>query len=123
MRRGDDEWFAIVKWTVNALIEAEELGITQARVDGLKASPDPAIQRFLGSAKISARASASTANGPPGGQGGRQLRRDLQPQRGADSPLKLPRGLNAQWNKGGHPVRPAPALSDDAPRHRRLAQG
>jgi general L-amino acid transport system substrate-binding protein len=48
VRRGDDEWFAIVKWTVNALIEAEELGITQARVDGLKASPDPAIQRFLG---------------------------------------------------------------------------
>ena len=102
MRRGDDEWFAIVKWTLNALIEAEELGITQARVDSLKASPDPAVQRFLGvgedlgkslglDREWAARAIKAVGNY------GEIFNRNV----GADSPLKLPRGLNAQWNKGG----------------------
>ncbi len=102
VRRGDDEWFAIVKWTVNALIEAEELGITQARVDGLKASPDPAIQCFLGVGEDlgkslgldrdwAARAVKAVGNY------GEIFNRNV----GADSPLKLPRGLNALWNKGG----------------------
>ena len=102
IRRGDDEWFAIVKWTINALIEAEELGITQAKVDSLKASPDPAIQRFLGVGEDlgkslglhrewAARAVKAVGNY------GEIFNRNL----GADSPLKLPRGLNAQWNKGG----------------------
>ena len=49
VRRGDDEWFAIVKWTVFALQEAEELGITRANIEQLrKTSTDPAIQRLLG---------------------------------------------------------------------------
>lgn len=102
VRRGDDEWFAIVKWTLNALIEAEELGITQARVDSLKSSPDPAVQRFLGvgedlgkslglDREWAARAVKAVGNY------GEIFNRNL----GADSPLKLPRGLNAQWNKGG----------------------
>ena len=102
VRRGDDEWFAIVKWTLNALIEAEELGITQARVDSLKASPDPAVQRFLGvgedlgkslglDREWAARAIKAVGNY------GEIFNRNV----GADSPLKLPRGLNAQWNKGG----------------------
>jgi general L-amino acid transport system substrate-binding protein len=102
VRRGDDEWFAIVKWTINALIEAEELGITQAKVDSLKSSPDPAIQRFLGvgedlgkslglNREWAARAVKAVGNY------GEIFNRNL----GADSPLKLPRGLNAQWNKGG----------------------
>lgn len=102
VRRGDDEWFAIVKWTINALIEAEELGITQAKVDSLKASPDPAVQRFLGvgedlgkslglDREWAARAVKAVGNY------GEIFNRNV----GADSPLKLPRGLNAQWNKGG----------------------
>ena len=102
VRRGDDDWFAIVKWTINALIEAEELGITQAKVDSLKTSPDPAIQRFLGvgedlgkslglNREWAARAVRAVGNY------GEIFNRNL----GADSPLKLPRGLNAQWNKGG----------------------
>jgi len=102
VRRGDDDWFAIVKWVVQALVEAEELGITQARVDALKASPDPAVQRFLGvgedlgknlglDREWAARAVKA------GGNYGEIFERNV----GAGSPLKLPRGLNAQWNKGG----------------------
>ena len=46
VRRGDDEWFAIVKWVVFVLIEAEEYGITKANVDQMKAdSKDPVVQR------------------------------------------------------------------------------
>jgi len=102
VRRGDDEWFAIVKWVVHGLVEAEELGITQARVDSLKASPDPAIQRLLGSGEDLgkllgldrewlARALRAT------GHYGEIFERNL----GAGSPLKLPRGPNRLWNQGG----------------------
>ena len=48
VRRGDDEFFAIVKWVTFALIEAEEYGITQANVDQQRASTDPAVLRLLG---------------------------------------------------------------------------
>ncbi len=102
VRRGDDEWFAIVKWVVQALVEAEELGITQAKVDALKTSPDPAVQRFLGvgedlgkSLGLDREWAARAAKA--GGNYGELFERNV----GAGSPLKLPRGLNAQWNKGG----------------------
>ncbi|MCE1186945.1 MAG: amino acid ABC transporter substrate-binding protein, partial [Rhodocyclales bacterium] len=102
VRRGDEDWFGVVRWVLNALVEAEELGITQARVDSLKTSPDPAIQRFLGAGDDlgkplgldkdwAARVIKTTGNY------GEIFTRNL----GADSPLKLPRGLNALWNKGG----------------------
>jgi general L-amino acid transport system substrate-binding protein len=56
VRRGDDEFFAIVKWVVFALIEAEEYGITQANVDKLKAeSKDPVVQRILGTSEDSGK--------------------------------------------------------------------
>jgi general L-amino acid transport system substrate-binding protein len=48
VRRDDDEWFAIVKWMVYALIEAEEKGVTSGNVDQMKESQDPVIQRLLG---------------------------------------------------------------------------
>jgi len=49
VRRGDDEFFAIAKWVVYALVEAEDYGITQANVDELaKSTTDPAIGRILG---------------------------------------------------------------------------
>jgi general L-amino acid transport system substrate-binding protein len=102
VRRGDDEWFAIVKWVIFALIEAEEYGITQANLEQMKASPDPAIQRLLGSAEDTgkllglerdwaARAVKAVGNY------GEMFQRNV----GSASPLKLPRGLNALWNKGG----------------------
>ena len=102
VRRGDDEWFAIVKWVVFALIEAEEYGVTQGNIAAMKASPNPAIGRLLGSTEDSGkplgldRGWAAQAVGAVGNYG-EMFQRNV----GADSPLKLPRGLNALWNKGG----------------------
>jgi general L-amino acid transport system substrate-binding protein len=103
VRRGDDEWFAIAKWVPNALIEAEEFGITQANIDELKASSkDPAQQRLVGSGddlgKLlgldkdwSYRAIKAVGNY------GEVFERNVGPK----SVLKLPRGSNNLWNKGG----------------------
>jgi general L-amino acid transport system substrate-binding protein len=102
VRRGDDEWFAIVKWVIFALIEAEEYGITQANLEQMKSSPDPAIQRLLGGAEDSGkllgleRDWAARAVKAVGNYG-----EIFQRNVGKDSPLKLPRGANALWNKGG----------------------
>ncbi len=103
VRRGDDEWFAIVKWVPNALIEAEEVGITQANIDEIKAgSKDPAQQRLVGSGddlgKLlgldkdwSYRAIKAVGNY------GEIFERNVGPK----SVLKLPRGANNLWNQGG----------------------
>jgi general L-amino acid transport system substrate-binding protein len=102
VRRGDDEWFAIVKWVIFALIEAEEYGVTQSNIEQMKAGTDPAIQRLLGSAEDSgkllgldrdwaARALKAVGNY------GEMFQRNV----GSASPLQLPRGVNALWNKGG----------------------
>ena len=48
VRRGDDDWFTIVKWLVYALIEAEEKGVTQANVASMMDSQDPVVKRLLG---------------------------------------------------------------------------
>ncbi|MDP5240799.1 amino acid ABC transporter substrate-binding protein [Uliginosibacterium sp. 31-16] len=103
VRRGDDEWFAIVRWVAFALIEAEEYGITRANVDAIKAeNKDPAIGRLLGSTEDTGkllgldrdwayRAIKSVGNY------GEIFARNVGPE----SVLKLPRGLNNLWNKGG----------------------
>ena len=103
VRRGDDEFFTIVKWVVFALLEAEEYGITQANVDQLKASStDPVVQRILGTSEDTGkllgldkdwayRAIKATGNY------GEIFERNVGPK----SALKLPRGANNLWNKGG----------------------
>jgi general L-amino acid transport system substrate-binding protein len=103
VRRGDDEWFTIVKWTIYGLIEAEEYAITQANVDSLKTtSADPAVKRILGNGEDTgkllgldkywmARAIKATGNY------GEIFERNVGPKSG----LGLPRGVNNQWNKGG----------------------
>lgn len=103
VRRGDDDWFAIVKWTVFALQEAEELGIKQGNVEHLlKSSQDPAVQRLLGSAEDAGKllgldkAWAFRAIKAVGNYG-EVFERNV----GAQSPLKLPRGANRLWNQGG----------------------
>ena len=103
VRRGDDDWLAIVKWTLYGLIEAEEYGITQANVDQLKASStDPVVQRMLGQTEDTGRllgldkewlVRALKATG----HYGEMFERHVGPK----SALALPRGLNNQWNKGG----------------------
>ena len=103
VRRGDDEFFAIAKWVVFALIEAEEYGVTQANVDQLKAdSKDPVVQRILGTSEDTGkllgldkdwayRAIKATGNY------GEIFERNVGPK----SALKLPRGANNLWSKGG----------------------
>jgi len=110
VRRGDDEWFAISKWVIHGLLEAEEYGVTQANVDQMKSSTDPVVQRILGTSEDTgkllgldkewmARALKAVGNY------GEMFERNVGPK----SALKLPRGANNQWNKGGlmyaYPVR------------------
>jgi general L-amino acid transport system substrate-binding protein len=102
VRRGDDEWYAIAKWVVFGLLEAEEYGITQANVDQMKSSQDPVVQRILGTTEDTgkllgldkewmARAIKATGNY------GEIFENNVGPK----SALKLPRGANNLWNKGG----------------------
>jgi general L-amino acid transport system substrate-binding protein len=64
VRRGDDQWLAVVRWSLFALLEAEERNITQANVDDELKSNDPPVQRLLGVKAATARPSGSTRSGP-----------------------------------------------------------
>ena len=111
VRRGDDEWFAIVKWVIYGLLEAEEYGVTKANVDQLKTSTtDPVVQRMLGTTEDTGKllgldkewmARAIKATGNYG--------ESFETNVGPKSPLGLPRGVNNLWNKGGlmyaYPIR------------------
>ena len=102
VRQGDDEWFNIVRWTLFAQINAEELGVSSANVDQMKASANPEIRRVLG------------VEGDKGkdlglsnewiynivkqvGNYGEVFERNV----GQQTPLKIERGLNALWARGG----------------------
>jgi general L-amino acid transport system substrate-binding protein len=103
VRRGDDEFFAIVKWVVFALIEAEEYGIAQGNVDGMRASStDPVVQRILGTSEDTGKLLGLDKDWAyraikAVGNYGEIFERNVGPK----SPLKLPRGANNLWNKGG----------------------
>jgi general L-amino acid transport system substrate-binding protein len=102
VRRGDDEWFAIVKWTIFALQEAEEMGVTQANADQRRSSDDPATQRLLGTGEDSGKLLGLDKTWAlraikAVGNYGEVFERNV----GSQSPLKLPRGLNRLWNQGG----------------------
>ena len=99
VRKGDDKWFDIIRWTYFAQLIAEEHGLTSASIDGAMGSQEPEVRRFLG------------------------LEGDLGKALGLDNkwaynaikqvgnaaeiwdrnmtPLGVPRGINALWNKGG----------------------
>ena len=103
VRRGDEDWFAVVRWALFALLEAEERGITQANVGEIrKASDDPAVQRLLGVYEDVGK--------PLGldkewvyrmikavGNYGEIFERNVGP----NSLLQLPRGINALPRDGG----------------------
>jgi general L-amino acid transport system substrate-binding protein len=104
VRQGDDQWMDVVKWVGNALVIAEELGITQANVDEMAASENPEIRRVLGgeaNAKFGADLGleedwvVKIIKGV--GNYGEIFERNI----GQDSPLKIARGLNGLWSKGG----------------------
>jgi len=104
VRRGDDEFFGIAKWVLNALLEAEEHGITQANVDEMKKdSKSPGVMRLLGSGtedtgkllgldkEWAYRAIKAVGNY------GEVFERHVGPK----TSIGLPRGTNNLWSKGG----------------------
>ena len=103
VRRGDDEWFQIVRWTLFAMIEAEESGLTQANVDEQKTSnKDPGVQRFLGVSEDTGKLLGLDAAWAyrivkQVGNYGESFERNLGPK----TPVALPRGVNNLWTKGG----------------------
>jgi general L-amino acid transport system substrate-binding protein len=103
VRQGDDQWFDIVRWTHFAMVNAEELGITQANVDDLaKNSTNPEIKRLLGGeGKFGEQFGLSNdwvvRIVKATGNFGESYDRNLGPK----TRLAIPRGLNALWNKGG----------------------
>lgn len=102
VRKGDAQWYDIVRWTIFALILAEEHGITQANVDSMLESQNPEVRRLLGVAGDHGPAMGLDRRWAYNaikavGNYGEIFERHL----GAESPLGLERGLNALWNRGG----------------------
>ena len=104
VRHGDSDWGDIVRWTLNALIAAEELGITSANIDEMAGAPtgNPEINRLLGTegtlgemlgldAKWAVNAIKASGNY------GEIFEKNI----GENTPIGLARGLNAQWTDGG----------------------
>ncbi|KQS72818.1 amino acid ABC transporter substrate-bindnig protein [Rhizobium sp. Leaf371] len=104
VRQNDSKWFDVVSFTHYAMITAEEFGITQANIEEMKKTENPDIKRFLGE---EANNTIGADLGLPNdwavqvikavGNYGEVFERNV----GKGSPLKIERGLNALWNKGG----------------------
>jgi general L-amino acid transport system substrate-binding protein len=102
VRQGDDDWFNIVRWTLFALVNAEELGVNSSNVDEMKSSTNPEIQRLL-KQEGTEDSGLGLANDwiyqivKQVGNYGEVFERNV----GQGSPLKIERGLNALWKDGG----------------------
>jgi general L-amino acid transport system substrate-binding protein len=104
VRQGDDQWADISKWVINALVNAEELGINQSNVKSMAAATDnnPSIDRLLGNegefgAMIGLDKRWAMRAIAQGGNYGEIFERNI----GSESPLGIARGLNALWTNGG----------------------
>ena len=102
VRRGDEEWHAIAKWTLYAMIEAEELGLSSTNIDQMKSSTDVTIRRFVGTGTDMGKDLGLDKEWgyrivKQVGNYGESYDRNL----GMKSTLKLPRGRNELWSKGG----------------------
>ena len=102
VRQGDDVWFDVVRWTVYAMLNAEELGVTQANVDEMLQSKNPEIRRLLGQEGKYGESLGLTNDWvvrivKAVGNYGESFERHL----GSKSPLNLPRGPNRLWTQGG----------------------
>lgn len=102
VRHGDDQWMDIVNWSIQALISAEALGITQANVQEMKDSTDPRIRRFVGTDPGNGKALGLSEDFAwriiaELGNYGEIFDRNV----GKGSPMKLERGYNALYSKGG----------------------
>lgn len=103
VRQGDDQWASVVRWTLYALIGAEEYGITSANLEELsKGTDNPEINRLLGSddnfgALLGLDKDWAKRAIAAGGNYGEIFEATI----GSSTPIGLARGLNAQWTKGG----------------------
>ncbi|MFN4157953.1 MAG: amino acid ABC transporter substrate-binding protein [Gemmobacter sp.] len=103
VRHGDNQWGDVVRWTLNALIAAEEYGVTSANLEEMAAnSPNPEVKRLLGTegdlgAMLGLDKDWAKRAIAVGGNYGEIFARDL----GEGTPIGLARGLNAQWTQGG----------------------
>ncbi|EEX09567.1 glutamate/glutamine/aspartate/asparagine-binding protein bztAprecursor [Ruegeria lacuscaerulensis ITI-1157] len=103
VRHGDNEWGDVVRWTLNALITAEELGITSANIDEMASGTEnPEINRLLGSEgtlgeMLGLDAQWALRAIKAGGNYGEVFAKNI----GEETPIGLARGLNAQWTDGG----------------------
>ncbi|WP_254437468.1 amino acid ABC transporter substrate-binding protein [Ruegeria arenilitoris] len=103
VRHGDDEWGDVVRWTLNALISAEELGVTSANVEAMAAGSDnPEVNRLLGNEGDLGELLGLDPNWAlraiaAGGNYGEIFAKNL----GSETPIGLARGLNSQWTDGG----------------------
>lgn len=104
IRQGDSQWADVIRWVHFALLDSEELGVSQANVDEMMKSDNPEIKRLLGT-------EADTKIGTDLGltndwvvnilKGVGNYSELFERNIGSGSPLKIARGLNAQWTKGG----------------------
>jgi len=102
VRQGDDTWEDIVRWTHYAMVDAEELGVNQHNVDDMLKSDAPDIRRLLGIEGQFGQSLGLTNDWAyriikAVGNYGESFERNV----GQGSPLKIARGLNALWTKGG----------------------
>ncbi|NIC05199.1 amino acid ABC transporter substrate-binding protein [Billgrantia bachuensis] len=102
VRQGDDQWFNIVKWSLFAMLNAEEMGITSENVDEMLESDNPDVARLLGRDGNYGEAMGLSADWAYNivsqvGNYGESYERNV----GMDSPLQIERGINALWTEGG----------------------
>jgi len=102
VRQGDDGWLNIVKWSLDAMIEAEELGVTSKNVDQELKSNNPNVKRLLGVTPGAGKNMGVDDKWAYNivkqvGNYGESFERNV----GMGSPLKIQRGLNALWTNGG----------------------
>ena len=102
VRKGDEEWADVVRWSVYATLDAEENGVTSANAEAMLASPDPNVKRLLGVTPGNGKALGLDERWAFNivkqvGNYGEIYERNV----GAGSALKLPRGLNDLWTRGG----------------------
>ena len=102
IRQGDDQWFDIVRWTVNALITGEELGVTSLNIDSLSIARAPTVRRFLGiegnlAAPLDLRPTFMADSVRAVGNYSELYDRHFGPQTGA----AMLRGQNALYSNGG----------------------
>jgi len=102
VRQGDDQWGDIVRWSHNAMLNAEELGVTSSNVEAMKSSSNPSVKRLLG-LDGSFGANMGISNDwayhiiRTVGNYAETFERNV----GKDTPLGIARGVNALWKDGG----------------------